>query len=167
MIFNYQDDISCMDYNHDPSIAQSQIPNLPILGPQSFQKTLRNIHKSIVDEATAAELYSRLLKEAPDELHREFISHAYHDELEHLEVFSKLYVYFTETPPQYTIHPIRYSNYKEGVKLSLKDELKAGEFYRDVILSTTDPLVKDTFFHAMVDELEHATQFGVLYNTLG
>jgi rubrerythrin len=167
MIFNYQADISSMDYKNDPSMEHTQIPNLPLLGTQSFQNTLRNIHKAIVDEATAAELTSRLLKESPDELHREFLAHAYHDELQHLETFSKLTVYFTGTPPQYTLHPVRYSNYKEGIKLSLKNELESGRFYRDVILSTTDTLVKDTFFHAMVDELEHATQFGVLYNTLG
>ena len=50
--------------------------------------------------------------------------------------------------------------------MALKDELEAAEFYRDVMLSSTDQLVRDTFFMGMVDELEHATQFGVLYGTL-
>ena len=43
---------------------------------------------------------------------------------------------------------------------------KFGEFYRDVQLSTTDQLIRDTFYLAMVDELEHATMFSTLYNTI-
>lgn len=50
--------------------------------------------------------------------------------------------------------------------MALKDELEAGEFYRDIQLSTMDKLIRDTFYFAMVDELEHATMFSTLYNTL-
>jgi len=156
-------------YPQQPYMLQTQyiqIPQLPILGHNHFMKLIQDIHKAIVGEATAAEFYSRLLKEAPDELHEEFIAHARDDELEHLKAFTKLYRHLTGCMPNYTVEPVKYSCYKEGILMSLKDELKAGEFYRDVILSTTDQLVKDTFFLAMVDELEHATQFGVLYNTL-
>jgi rubrerythrin len=142
------------------------IPYLPILGEHSFQELLKHIHQAIVDEATAADFYSRLLKEAPDALHRDFVKHAYEDELEHLDAFTKLYTHFTGKKPQYKVKPIQYSSYKAGILRALKDELEAGEFYRDIKLSCTDPLVKDTFFFAMVDELEHSTQFGVLYHTL-
>lgn len=143
-----------------------QIPQLPILGPYSFHEIVQYIYKSIVDEATAAEFYSRLLNEAPDDLHREFIKHAYEDELEHLHAFKRLYCHFTSQIPQYTFTPIMYQDYKEGILKALKDELEAAEFYRNIQLSTTDQLIKDTFYFAMVDELEHATQFSTLYNTL-
>ena len=66
-----------------------QIPQLPILGPYCFQQIIQSIYEAIVGEATAAEFYSRLLMEAPDDLHREFIEHARDDELEHLP-FHKL-----------------------------------------------------------------------------
>lgn len=139
---------------------------LPILGPVSFQEILEYIYDSIVEEATAAEFYGRLLKEAPDELHREFIKHAKEDELEHLENFIKLYYYFTGHIAYYVITPVEYSTYKEGILRALKDELEAAEFYRDVQMSTTDQSIKDNFYFAMVDELEHSTQFSTLYNTL-
>lgn len=151
--------------SHQPT-TNFNIPFLPIIGNQSFRRLIENIYKAIVGEATAAEFYSRLLKETPDELHREFVEHAYEDELEHLQAFTKLYVHFTEQEPQYRIEPVQYETYKEGIKMALKDELEAAEFYRDIQMSSTDPLVRDTFFYAMVDELEHSTQFGVLYNTL-
>lgn len=145
---------------------QLMIPQMPILGPYNFGRLLQNIYQAIVDEATAAEFYARLLKEEPDPLHREFIDHAYRDELVHLEAFTRLYTFFTHQAPQYNITPVQYRTYKEGLLIALKDELEAAEFYRDVMLSTTDQLVRDTFFLAMVDELEHATQFGFLYHTV-
>jgi len=143
-----------------------QIPNLPILGPKEFRHILQYIYKSIVNEATAAEFYGKLLWQAPDSLHKEFIQHARQDELMHLQAFTRLYHYYTGKMPQYNINSVTYPNYKEGILQALKDELEAAEFYRDVQLSSTDPLIKDTFYFAMVDELEHATQFSTLYNTL-
>jgi Mn-containing catalase len=107
---------------------------LPIIGDQSFQSIINNIYKAIVDEATASDFYSRLLKEVPDELHREFVKHAYEDEIEHLKAFTKLYVSFTGQEPQYHVTPVQYPNYKVGILRALKDELEAAEFYRDVIL---------------------------------
>lgn len=143
-----------------------QIPQMPILGPYSFHQIIQFIYEAIVGEATAAEFYTRLLEDAPDELHREFIEHARDDELEHLHAFTRLYCYLTGHMPQYTITPVVYSSYKEGIFMALKDELEAGEFYRDIQLSTMDKLIRDTFYFAMVDELEHATMFSTLYNTL-
>lgn len=139
---------------------------LPLLGCHPIQHIIEYVYDSIVDEATAAEFYGRLLKEAPNDLHREFIHHAMEDELDHLGKFSRLYCYLTGHMPQYTINPTIYPNYKEGILIALKGELEAAEFYKDVQLSTTDQFVRDTFYYAMVDELEHATQFSTLYNTL-
>lgn len=86
--------------------------------------------------------------------------------MEHLEAFTRLYRFFTGQAPQYTINPVQYRTYKEGLLIALRSELEAADFYKDIILSSTDQLVRDTFFLAMGDELEHATRFGVLYNSL-
>lgn len=150
----------------DSARYRLQIPELPVVGPPNFKKLLQNIYNSIVDEATAADFYYRLAREAPNQLHREFINHAYQDELEHLEAFTRLYGYFTGQTPQYNITPVQYQNYAEGLLMAFKDELEAAEFYKEIILSSTDQLVRDTFFLAMGDELEHATRFGFLYNSL-
>lgn len=85
---------------------------MPIIGDTSLPKLIENIYKYIVDEANAADFYSRLLKEAPDELHRQFVKHAYEDEIGHVEAFSKLYVYLTNQKPQYQITPVKYETYK-------------------------------------------------------
>jgi len=145
---------------------QVQTPNLPLYGPQSIMKLVKNIYNSIVDEATAADLYSRLLKETTNELHKEFIKNAMEDEIKHGKALTRLYTYYTGQMPQFKIEPTKYSSYKEGITTALKGEIAAAEFYKDQILSTTDQLVKDTFFLTMVDELEHATQFGIILSSL-
>ncbi len=139
---------------------------LPILQTDNFNQIIEYMYSTIVSEATAAEFYSRLLLEAPDDLHKEFIEHAMEDELEHLEKFCHLYHYYTGHMPVYEITPVQFPNYKAGVLMALKDELEAGEFYRDVQMSSMDQYIRDTFYYAMVDELEHATMFSTLYNTL-
>jgi rubrerythrin len=109
--------------------------------------------------------FTRLLKEAPNKLGKEFIEHAYHDELEHKQIFSKLYCYYTDSTPACHIEPVGYPCYKEGLLAALISELETVEFYKNVQLSTTDQLIRDTFYLAMVDEQEHATMFSTLYST--
>jgi rubrerythrin len=139
---------------------------LPLLGTLSNQQLKDMLGKTIIDEATAAEFYTRLLKETPDSLHYEFIQHTREDELEHLDHFEKLYYHYFGTRPQFRIEQVHYPNYKEGILMALRDELEAVEFYRDMQLSVKDPLVRDTYYLAMVDELEHATKFSTLYNQI-
>ncbi len=142
-----------------------QIPSLPLKGPKAFDQILHYIHKAIEDEANAADFYCRLLKDAPNKLHQEFIQHAYRDETEHLQIFIKLYCYYTDTDPKYCVTPIPIPCYKDALMQALIGELEAVEFYRNVQLSTMDQVIIDTFYMVMVDELEHATMFSTLYGT--
>lgn len=142
-----------------------QIPNLPLLGPKAFDQILRDICKAVEAEAAAAEFYRHLMKEAPNKLHRDFIEHAYCDELKHLEMFSKLYCYYTDNAPEYHVDHECFPCYHEALLKALIGELEAVEFYKNVQLSTTDQLIRDCFFLAMVDEQEHATMFSTLYHS--
>ncbi len=139
-----------------------QIPCLPIRGPKPFDQILFYIHKSIVDEATAIEFYCHLLKECPGKIHREFIEGIIEDEREHLDIFTKLFCYYTDEIPKYDCKPIGFPCYKEGLLLAMLGELEAVEFYRNVQLSTTDQLIIDIYFMVMVDEQSHATLFSTL-----
>ena len=142
-----------------------QIPSLPLKGPKSFDQILCLIKKAIEDEANAADFYRRLLKDAPNKLHCDFIQHAYEDELEHLQILSRLYIYYTDCEPKYCVNPVCYPCYRDGLLKALIDELKTVEFYRDVQLSTMDLVIRDSFYMIMVDEQGHATMFSTLYNS--
>ncbi len=139
---------------------------IPLLSEQSIGQLIQQIYQSIVDKATTVEFYLRLLKEATNDLHKEFIEHAYEDELVHLQALKKLYERLSKNELKYEIEQIHYSNYKEGILIALKRELDSAKFYRNMTLATTNTVVKDTFSYALIDELEHSTQFGVVYNTL-
>lgn len=142
-----------------------QIPNLPLKGPKSFDQILHCIHKAIEDEANAADFYRHLLKEAPNKLHCEFIQHVYEDELQHLQILTRLYEYYTDCEPKYTITPVSLPCYKEALMMSLINELNTVEAYRNIQLYTMDQVIIDTFFMIMVDEQGHATIFSTLYNS--
>ncbi|MDD3172286.1 MAG: ferritin-like domain-containing protein [Herbinix sp.] len=155
----------CSKYFGNKFCNNVQIPSLPLKGPKTFDEIIHFIHRAIEDEANTADFYCHLLKEAPNKLHADFIQHAYRDELEHIEIFTKLYCYYTDKVPDYCITPIRFPCYKEGLLLALTGELETVEFYRNVQLSTMDQVIIDTFYMVMVDELGHATMFSTLFST--
>lgn len=168
-MYTYQSTVQYNDNNYDvynSAPLSLQIPNVLNLELKSFKKILIYLYQSLVDEATTTELYSKLSKEAPNELHQDFIEHAYEDKLDHLQTFTQLYRHFTGQNPCYKINPIEYENYSNGLLIALKEKLKFADFYRAIQLSTTNQLIKDTFYMAMVDELEHATQFNTLYSNV-
>ncbi len=138
---------------------------LPLLGTMTQRQLMDTLYNSIVGEATAAEFYGRLEQDAPDDLHRDFIEDARTDELDHLSHFQRLYEQYFGPVPEYTVDPVQYPSYKEGLLMALKDELDTVGFYKDAQLSTRDRLVRDTYYYAMVDELEHAVRFSTLYNS--
>lgn len=136
----------------------------PLLGELTTQQLEEILRDTITDEATAAEFYTNLLDEAPDELHSQFIEDARDDELTHLDNFVRLYRYLFGKEPEYGAEDTKYVNYETGLLTALKDELAAAGHYRDVELSVSDPLIRDVYYYAMIDELEHATQFSTIYN---
>jgi rubrerythrin len=121
-----------------------------------------NILKAIKSEAEAIDFYQRLLKFAPGHRGQDDISHALEDERIHLRDFSQLYYSLTGMQPVYRPKKIAFHNLQEGLRLAYQDELEAYEFYRDIYLMTSHPLIRDVFFRAMTDEIEHAMRFGFL-----
>ena len=163
-MFQYQANEKFNDCFDNKFCVNIQIPSLPLKGPKCFDQILHCILKAIEDEANAAEFYRCLLKEAPNKLHCEFIKHAYEDELEHLQIFTKLYQYYTDCIPKYCVNPVHIKCYRDSLLEALIGELKTVEFYRNVQLSTMDQVIIDTFFMVMVDEQSHAPMFSTLYN---
>jgi rubrerythrin len=142
-MYQYHPSDNCANCFENKFCNFVQIPNLPLKGPKSFDHILHMIHKAIEGEEIAIEFYARLLREAPNKLNKEFIERVYNDELEHKQIFSRLYCYYTDTDPVCHIEPIGYPCYKEGLLAAMISELDTVEFYKNVQLSTTDPLIID------------------------
>ena len=151
--------------NHEEEM-DFNIPSTPILYNMSPEKIIQTLHETIVDEATAIDFYTRLAKDAPTQLAKEFVLEALSEEKKHLVAFSKVYEFYTDKMPQYTIKPVVYNSFKEGILHALKDELDAADMYKNMTVSTTDNLVVETYHFAGGDELEHAIMFSVIYGQL-
>jgi len=136
----------------------------PFIRPLNQSQLKEAILKSLIEEASSAEFYSRLMSEAIDDTHKELIERSRDIKLKHLQSIENLYVYYFLQKPQYQINRIEYENYKDALFTALKNQLESSERYRDIQLSTREQPVRETFYKAMIDELTLATRFGVLYN---
>ncbi|MDP5274320.1 ferritin-like domain-containing protein [Chengkuizengella axinellae] len=124
------------------------------------------IYEAIIGEATAIDFYTRLVQEAPDRRHKADIQHALEDEKKHLKKFTNLFTALTGQRPQYSIEPVQFESYKEGLEMAYRDELEAYENYRDAYLFTQNQTIRDAFLLGYTDEIEHALKFGFLLQTL-
>lgn len=144
--------------------AMFNVPSIPLLFNMSPSKTAQNVLRAIKDEATTIDFYSRLLEVAPDDFSRDFITDIIDEEKQHLAMFTELYVFLTGNTPAYTITPINFSSFKEGIFKALMGELDAMDFYKQMVVSTTDELVQQAFYFAQGDETEHAIMFNTIYS---
>ncbi|QPA33093.1 ferritin-like domain-containing protein [Anoxybacillus caldiproteolyticus] len=126
------------------------------------QRVFRAILDAIKSEAAAIDFYTRLIRLAPNAQHQNDIRHALEDEKIHLKQFTELYINLTGQQPVYNVEKTTFHSYEEGLKIAYKDELEAYEEYRNSYLLTQDPLIRDVFFKAFTDEIEHAIRFGFL-----
>ena len=132
----------------------------------TYNQVTQAILEAIKGEATAIDFYSRLIKEAPNAKHKKVIAHALEDEKVHLQQFIQLFTTLTGQQPTYQVVQTQYSSYKEGLERAYEDELEAYEDYRNAFLMTQNLAVRDVFFRAMTDEVEHAIRFGFLRASL-
>ncbi|MEH7463347.1 ferritin-like domain-containing protein [Bacillus thuringiensis] len=121
----------------------------------TYKQVSQVILEAIQGEAAAIDFYSRLVNEAPNAKHKKDISHALEDEKVHLQQFIQLFTTLTGQQPTYQVVQTQYSSYKEGLERAYED-------YRNAYLLTQNLAVRDVFFRAMTDEIEHAMRFGFL-----
>ncbi|MFC3041532.1 ferritin family protein [Virgibacillus xinjiangensis] len=127
---------------------------------------LEALLRAMEGESRAIDFYERLRKTAPSRMAQEKVEHVLEDERLHLEMFVDLYRALSGKSPKYRTRKKQISGFKEGIREAFEDEIEAYEFYRDNYLLTQDGRVRDVFFHAMTDEMEHATRFGFMYRDL-
>lgn len=136
-----------------------QKPNEQALQQEIISATM----SAIKGEAAAVEFYTRLKAIAPNSFAKEQVDHALEDEKVHLRMFEQLYQNLTGRKPTYKIEKTSFKHFQDGLKKAYHDELEAYEEYRNAYLLTNNPTIRDVFFHAMTDEIEHATRFSFLF----
>lgn len=131
-----------------------------------FDNVLASLVESMEGENKAIDFYTRLIAMAPNKKMREVVEYALKDERRHLELFGNVYKTLTGKAPKYKKERQKFSNFKEGISIAFLDELEAYEMYRNIYLMTDDWTIRDVFFRAMTDEIEHATRFSFIYHSL-
>ncbi|MGE5631541.1 MAG: ferritin family protein [Caulobacteraceae bacterium] len=130
----------------------------------SFGVTPEQLLQAMKGEAGARKHYQRLMSLAPDDREADIIERFFEDEGKHFSKFRMLYEIITGNEPETPkVSKSEFDNYLEGVDQAILDELEAYEFYRDIYLSTKNPMVRDIFFEALTDENEHAANLNRLY----
>lgn len=130
----------------------------------SYNVTPAQLLKAMKGEAEARKYYKRLLGMAPNEKEEDIIEHFYEDETKHFSKFRMLFEMITGKEPELgSVKAPDFDSYLDGVEQAILDELEAYEFYRDIYLSSNNPIVRDVFFEALTDENEHAAHLNYLY----
>ncbi len=128
----------------------------------SIRKLANDLLNGMKGEATAIHFYTQLMQLAKTNEEKLYISHALKDEQAHLQQFVHLYISLFGAQPVYQAESKTFSSFAEGLKIAREDEFEAYEQYRNTYLSTHDQHIRDVFFRAMTDEIEHALRFSIL-----
>lgn len=150
------------DLDLDMGIDRSMEMDLDTEGNYPYEVSGRDmileddIKKVIVDEAQAYYYYDALADLANSEEAQQLVRSIQEDEAKHYRWFSNILKRMGEDVPQIPMGEMP-SDFMEGVKKSILDELEANEFYQDIAYRSSDPDIVMHFMHAAGDEQRHAT----------
>lgn len=115
-----------------------------------------DIAKAIVGEVQAYYFYEALANMADTDEENEIIKGIQEDEAKHFQWFSTILNGMGRELPAVPAGQMP-TDFEEGVKAAIKDELAANEFYLDLSYRAMDPDIKMIFQYAAQDEQRHAT----------
>jgi rubrerythrin len=155
-------------------------------GFTDYERFIRDLLRAINDEAEAINFYRVLYDMATNDLHRDYIKEARDDEKRHFNLLSRLYRKLVGADPVIELrghhrrgssssssssshhhhhHPPKFS-FVEGIQRAFDDEQAAYILYRDLILMTSLPAVRDILIIPLTDENEHAQKFNWIFTDL-
>jgi len=126
---------------------------------------VEHLQKAINGEASAIQFYGELLQlNEKDRMAYDNVKHAYDDEHKHFKAFTALYVKLTGKQPLIEPKPTKFTMMADAYRFAFFDELEAADLYKEMYLQTPYTPIRDIFFMAKSDEIEHAQRFNFLYN---
>lgn len=136
------------------------------LTPRDRETLGAQVQKFIQDQANASAFYRELVAQTPGEALKAYVQHALDDEQEHYRLLVAFYRELTGRTYEAEAQPTEFADLRTGLKMAMDDEYEASEEYRDVYLRYHNPQIRDLFFRLMNDELEHATRFNYVLQSL-
>ncbi len=128
-------------------------------GPMGDDMFLINdIINAIIGEVHAYNFYERLADMADTEQNRQIIQRIQQDEAKHYHWFTMMLQRLGGQLPQIPAGELP-SNFEEGIRTAIMDELEAAAFYQDIAYRAISHMIQMHFMHASHDEQRHASLF--------
>ncbi|MGP7817656.1 ferritin family protein [Niallia sp. 01092] len=118
-----------------------------------------NIAKAIDGEYSAIACYKEIENLAKNKTDKKIIHEIRNDEKKHFQTFSQLYTQLTGQQHTPKITEPCPKMYKEALDFAFHDEQEAVDFYLDIAYQSNNPLIKEAFTRAAMDEQNHAVWF--------
>jgi rubrerythrin len=125
-----------------------------------------NLQTAINNALASGHFYKELKNKTNNPIYQEFIEKAESDKKKHYELLQ--YVYYLSTGAYFQVKKEKkaFSNFREGVLIALKSELREAELYRDLLMEIPDWQAYRPIFLAMTDAPGNAVRFSCIYNAL-
>jgi mannose-6-phosphate isomerase-like protein (cupin superfamily)/rubrerythrin len=114
-------------------------------------------------EASAINLYERLVQTALNQHHRNHILYALEGKQNHLQQFTELYISLTGLQPEYRVDPVAFYCYKDGLRIAYEAELEGCHAYPNHCQRSEDPYIQQVFMKASAEKKESAARMDWLY----
>lgn len=121
------------------------------------------LFKGIKEEASTVDFYNRLIKHAPNPHHQQEILQTLEEKYNHLNQLEDVYMSSTGIQPVYEMDRVAFNSYKEGIHEAYNRAVKNYEEYRNHFMHFQHSPIRDLYWKACQDEIEHAGRFRSLY----
>lgn len=126
-----------------------------------LQHVLAAITNGLEREATAIDLYSRLVEQATTQQEKNELIRISENKQVHLKYFTDLFINLTGQQPSYQMDQITFQSYREGLQKAYELQQACCEAYRKNSLLSNDPFVQQVFLNILTTEQDHASRFGL------
>jgi rubrerythrin len=124
--------------------------------PEADAALINDVIRAIILEVYAYNFYENLAELAPTDYERNVIKSIQNDEARHYHWFSMILQRLGGDLPEFPAGVIP-SDFTEGLKIAIQDELNAASFYQNIAYNALDHQIQMHFMHASHDEQRHAT----------
>ncbi|WP_245579624.1 cupin domain-containing protein [Alteribacter aurantiacus] len=124
----------------------------PFFYRNTSNETIEAVQEGLNKEATAVDLFSRLVHEAPNTDHQQEILQALQNRFMHFNQFATLYYSMTGVQPVYQLEEVRYHDYQDGLQKVTQLGTRSSKQYQSHAQSTPYPLVQQAFLQAAIGE---------------
>lgn len=132
--------------------------------PENLENALNLIQEAVAGESEDRAFYTYLAENAPDEEAREIINSIRDNEINHFNLFRRLYFDITgEMLPAAVMQEFAPpENFCDGIKRALMGEQNAVQKYRQILYAMQPRIHINIMVEIITDEIRH----GILYNYL-